>query len=70
MENWILNCNQNDIVISTKIQLSRNIEKVPFLEKLTVADGRKNVEKVYSSIKDKLESNEFKLYEVWDKEKS
>ena len=47
MENWILNCNQNDIVISTKIQLSRNIEKVPFLEKLTVADGRKNVEKVY-----------------------
>ena len=70
MENWILNCNQNDIVISTKIQLSRNIEKVPFLEKLPVADGRKNAEKVYSSIKDKLESNEFKLYEVWDKEKS
>ena len=70
MENWILNCNQNDIVISTKIQLSRNIEKVPFLEKLTVADGRKNVEKVYNSIKDKFESDEFKLYEVWDKEKS
>ena len=61
MENWILNCNQNDIVISTKIQLSRNIEKVPFLEKLTVADGRKNVEKVYSSIKDKLESTVGKL---------
>ena len=27
MDNWILNCNQNDIVINTKIQLSRNIEK-------------------------------------------
>lgn len=70
MDNWILNSNQNDIVINTKIQLSRNVEKVPFPEKLTVTDGRKNAEKIYNSIKDKFQSDEFKLYEVWDSDKS
>lgn len=70
MDNWILNCNQNDIVISTKIQLSRNIEKVPFPEKLTVVDGRKNAEDVYNSLKDKFENEKFKLYEIWDCDRS
>lgn len=70
MDNWILNCNQNDIVISTKIQLSRNIEKIPFPEKLTVDDGRKNVEKIYNSIKHNLLEDDLKLYEIWEKDKS
>lgn len=70
MNNWILNCNQNDIVISTNVQLSRNIEKVPFPEKLTVADGRKNGENIYNSIKDKFESEMFKLYDIWDYDKN
>lgn len=70
MDNWILNCNQNDIVISTKIQLSRNIEKIPFPEKLTVADGRKNVEKIYNSIKHNFLEDDLKLYEIWEKDKS
>ena len=70
MDNWILNCNQNDIVISTNVQLSRNIEKVPFPEKLTVADGRKNGENIYNSIKDKFESEMFKLYDIWDYDKN
>ena len=58
MDNWILNSNQNDIVISTKIQLSRNIEKVPFPEKLTIVDGRKHAENIYNSIKDNFENDE------------
>lgn len=70
MDNWILNCNQNDIVISTKIQLSRNIEKIPFPEKLTVADGRKNVEKIYNSIKHNFLDDDLELYESWEKDKS
>ena len=70
MNIWILNCNQNDIVISTNVQLSRNIEKVPFPEKLTVADGRKNGENIYNSIKDKFESEMFKLYDIWDYDKN
>ena len=70
MNNWILNCNQNDIVISTNVQLSRNIEKVPFPEKLAVADGRKNGENIYNSIKDKFESEMFKLYDIWDYDKN
>ena len=64
MDNWILNCNQNDIVISTNIQLSRNIEKLPFPEKLNAADGRKYTEDIYNSIKDNFESEEFKLYDI------
>lgn len=70
MDNWILNCNQNDIVISTKIQLSRNIEKIPFPEKLTVADGRKNVEKIYNSIKHNFLDDDLKLYEIWENDKN
>lgn len=70
MKNWILNCNKNDIVINTKIQLSRNIEKLPFPEKLTVADGRKNADNIYNSIKDILENEQFKLYEIWNEDKS
>ena len=70
MNNWILNCNQNDIVLSTKIQLSRNIEKLPFPEKLTAIDGRKNSEYIYNSIKDRFESCDFKLFEVWNEDKT
>ncbi|WP_283625339.1 ATP--guanido phosphotransferase [Clostridium butyricum] len=69
MDNWILNCNQNHIVINTKIQLSRNIEKIPFPEKLTVADGRKNVETIYNSIKDSFEGDDLELYEIWERDK-
>ena len=70
MNNWILNCNQNDIVLNTTIQLSRNIEKLPFPEKLTVADGRKNADNIYNSIKDTLENDQFKLYEIWNEDKN
>lgn len=70
MNNWILNCNQNDIVLNTKIQLSRNIEKLPFPEKLTVMDGRKNADNIYNSIKDTFEDSDFKLHEVWNEDKS
>ncbi|WP_294405862.1 ATP--guanido phosphotransferase [uncultured Clostridium sp.] len=70
MDNWILNSNQNDIVISTKIQLSRNIEKVPFPEKLTVTDGRKNAENIYNFIKNDFQNDEYKLYEIWNSDKS
>ena len=70
MNNWILNCNQNDLVVSTKIQLSRNVEKVPFTEKLTVTAGRKNVENIYNSIKNNFNEDEFKFYEIWENDKS
>ena len=66
MNNWILNCNQNEIVLSTKIQLSRNIERLPFPEKLTITDGRKNSVDIYNSIKNRLEYDDLKLYELWN----
>lgn len=66
MNNWILNCNQNEIVLSTKIQLSRNIERLPFPEKLTITDGRKNSVDIYNSIKNRIEYDDLKLYELWN----
>lgn len=70
MDSWMFNCNQNDIVISTKVQLSRNIEKIPFPEKLTAIEGRKNSKLIYNSIKDSFESDELELHEIWEKDKN
>ena len=47
MINWIKN-NESNIVLSTKVSLSRNLKRYPFPHKCTEEDGNDIVEKIYN----------------------
>lgn len=68
MKNWIdTKTNNDDVVISSRVRLARNIKNIPFPNKLDEAKGRKVVKRVeeafYSSAHMK---DEYKSIYLWD----
>lgn len=67
MENWIYSSNnRNDIVLSSTIKLCRNFKNVPFPNKLNYIKGRENGRILYKVLKEEIEYDKIKLYELWD----
>lgn len=70
MENWIEGCKSNDdLVLSSRIRLARNISKSPFPHMLKEAEGRDTVKLVqdafYSS---SLNSQNYETKYLWEKD--
>ncbi|PJI08809.1 MULTISPECIES: protein arginine kinase [Clostridium] len=66
MENWLNNTNNNNqMVITTRIRLARNIKGIPFPDKLSDDEGRNVVEKVNSAF-NKSENQNFKCIDLWE----
>lgn len=67
MKNWINASEDNEcLVLNTKVNLLRNIEGLPFTERLNHIKARELGKKIYSLIIDKYENEEFKMYENWE----
>ena len=70
MRNWIHNlANNEDIVLSTKIQLARNLKLVPFPNKLDYMKARENAELIYEVLNDTIYSEDMTLYKLWENDK-
>ncbi|SFC80446.1 protein arginine kinase [Clostridium uliginosum] len=70
MKNWIYKqCNNDDIVLSSMISLSRNLKEVPFSNKLTTIEARKNVELIYDIFKNEIIDEEIHLHQLWNEDK-
>lgn len=68
MENWLKADGKNDdIVVSSRIRLARNIKDIPFPHKLSEEKGKEIVEMVKNSIFDLPEYNhKFKTTNLWE----
>lgn len=64
MENWLNSTNNNEMVITTRIRLARNIKGIPFPDKLSDDEGRNVVEKVNNAF-NKSENQDFKCIDLW-----
>ncbi len=70
MKNWINEISSNDsIVLSSKIRLSRNLKNIPFPNKLNYIKARENSKIIYDSINNKIDDENFTLYEMWNDNK-
>lgn len=70
MKNWINGeCNNGNIVISNSICLSRNLKEVPFSNRLTPIEARKNIGLIYNILKNEIVDEEPNLYEMWSEDK-
>ncbi len=58
--------NENDIAVTTRIRLARNIKGIPYPSNMSVADARKLVEEVWSAFDNSPLKNELKLYRMSD----
>ena len=67
MKNWI-NDNENNIVLSSTIKLSRNLKNVLFPNKLSPEAAREESKNIYEIISRNLDNEELKLYEIWNKD--
>lgn len=67
MKNWI-NDNENNIVLSSTIKLSRNLNNVLFPNKLSPEAAREESKNIYDIISKNLDNEELKLYEIWNRE--
>lgn len=71
MENWIHSLsNNNNIVLNTQIQLARNLNDMPFVDKLDNIKAKKSNELIYETLKELLENEDITLYEVYNNEKN
>lgn len=67
MNNWIHKSNNdNDIVLSSKIKLSRNFKDLPFPNKLNYIKGRENGKNIYNVLINELNDEKITLYEMWN----
>ncbi len=66
MNNWIHKSEGSEIVLKSKILLSRNFSNLPFPNKLNYIKGRENGKNIYNSLKDELTDEEITLYEIWN----
>lgn len=67
MNNWIhKNNNDSDIVISSKIKLSRNLRDLPFPDKLNYIKCRENGRIIYNELKREMQNEKITLHEIWD----
>ncbi|MBE6071685.1 MAG: protein arginine kinase [Clostridium butyricum] len=70
MKNWIHSlADKDDVVLNTKVQLSRNIKLVPFPNKLVYSKARENAELIYKALKDSFYNGEITLYKIWEDDK-
>lgn len=73
MNNWIHksnNENDNDIVLSSKIKLSRNFKDLPFPNKLNYIKGRENGKNIYNVLVNELNDEKITLYEMWNSDEN
>ena len=56
MINWIKN-NESNIVLSTKVSLSRNLKRYPFPHKCSDDEGKDIVEKIYNVVSEYKEED-------------
>lgn len=68
MENWLsADGKDDDIVISSRIRLARNIKDIPFPDKLSDEKGKEIVEMINSSMLDLPEyNNKFETTKLWE----
>lgn len=67
MNNWIhKSSNESDIVLSSKIKLSRNFKDLPFPNKLNYIKGRENGKNIYNVLLNELNDEKITLYEMWN----
>lgn len=67
MNNWIHNnSNESDIVLCSKIKLSRNLKDLPFPNKLNYIRGRENGKNIYNVLKEEMQNERIALYELWN----
>lgn len=69
MKNWIFNeVNNDDIVLSSRVRLARNIQEMQFPEKMNFIESRKNGKMVYDALKSQLQENDIVLYDMWNED--
>jgi len=68
MENWIKSHGKNeDLVLSSRIRLARNLSKVPFPYKLDEESGRRLIKKIEEAFYASSHTeNEFKTIHLWE----
>lgn len=66
MNNRIDKSRNSEIVLSSKILLSRNFSNLPFPNKLNYIKGRENGKNIYNFLKSELADEEITLYEIWN----
>lgn len=69
MENWIKSHGKSeDLVLSSRIRLARNLSKVPFPHKLDDEDGKRLIKKIEEAFYTSSHTeNEFKTIQLWEK---
>lgn len=71
MINWIASKGDaENVVISSKISLARNLEKSLFTDKMAVEEARDNVDKISNVLIDKLDNEKLRLIKLWEDEYS
>lgn len=66
MNNWIHKSGGSEIVLSSKILLSRNFSNLPFPNKLNYIKARENGKNIYNLFKNELLNEEITLHEIWN----
>lgn len=67
MKNWIHSENSIDsIVLSSKIMLSRNIDKEIFPKDMNFLEARENGKVIFDTLNKEIEDEEFSLFEMWN----
>ena len=69
MKNWM--CSElvpENIIVCSKVSLRRNFKESFFDNKLSIEDGRENINKVYNALKDDLNFNNLKIVRLWEEE--
>ena len=68
MKNWIHD-NENDIILSSKVKLYRNLKNLSFPNKLNSIVAIEKSRSIYDTLVKKIEDEDLKLYEVWNGDK-
>ncbi|MDD7796395.1 protein arginine kinase [Clostridium sp. 'White wine YQ'] len=66
MESWI-ECNKENIVISSRVRLARNLKEFPFPNKLTKEEGAQIGQKVRDAFMESVsEDDKYNTYNLWE----
>ena len=69
MKNWMWSeLVPENIIVCSKVSLRRNFKESFFDNKLSIEDGRENINKVYNALKDDLNFNNLKIVRLWEEE--
>ncbi|WP_243108705.1 protein arginine kinase [Clostridium rectalis] len=68
MNNWVNNTGSNeDIVLSSRIRLARNLKDIAFPHKLSKEDGKKVIDRLENVfVKYPIKGQNFKTYRLWE----